>query len=247
MIGALDSFISRLPLTMIFFACMMSGVAYSMIILLMGGGQSDSGDGGGGHHGILSDLLGGNGHHGDAGTADGGGADGGGADGGGHHAVHISFFSPLSITTFLTGFGSLGLISLHALQWNPLHSIFGSGLGAALLNIGVTFAIYKIFISTQASSTATTKELIGIEASVITAIPVTGVGEIAYTSPKHGRQTALARSMTRELIEKGETVVIMKFVGTAAIVKLADESGLGTKPLPAGEEKPAGEEGPEKK
>jgi hypothetical protein len=220
MIESINSYLTRIPLNMIFGACMMFGVFYSTIILIMGG----MGDSGGGHHGILGGLMGGDG-------GNGGGGDGGG-DGGGGHSVHISFLSPVGVTTFLTGFGSMGLISLNALQAPPLVAIFGSGAAALVLNGIVSFAIYKIFISSQASTMTTTKELVGVEAMVITAIPGTGVGEIAYTS-QAGRQTSLARSLSREPIPKGETVIIVKFIGTAAQVKRAEGD---KKPEPAAQE-----------
>jgi membrane protein implicated in regulation of membrane protease activity len=222
MIESINTYLMRIPLNMIFGACMMFGVFYSTLILIMGG----SGDSSGGHHGILGGILGGDGGSGD------GGGDGGG---GGGHAVHISFLSPVGVTTFLTGFGSMGLISLNALGAKPLVAIFGSGAAAIVLNLIVSFAIYRIFISSQASTMTTTKELIGVEAMVITAIPGVGVGEIAYTS-QAGRQTSLARSLNKEPIPKGETVIIVKFIGTAAQVKRAE----GEK-KPEAESKPAPE------
>jgi membrane-bound ClpP family serine protease len=202
MIEHLNNVLNGIPLTMIFTGCVMFGVAYTVIILAFGG---HSGDGGG--HGVLDNLLG-------------GGGDSGGVDAGGGHSVHISFLSPLSLTTFMTAFGAFGLITNNALGWKPLAVIFGSGAGAALMNIVVSLVIFKVFIASQGSSLNTTAELIGVEAEVITAITPPHVGEIAY-STKQGRQTALARSYTGEPIDKGEIVVIVKFVGTAAQVKKA--------------------------
>jgi hypothetical protein len=211
----LNNVLAGIPLTMIFTGCVMFGVAYTVVILALGG---HSGDGSGGHHGILGNLLG-------------GGLDSG--DVGGGHAVHISFLSPLSLTTFMTAFGAFGLITNNALGWNPLAVIFGSGAGAALLNIMVSVVIFKVFIASQGSSLNTTAELIGVEAEVITAISATSVGEIAYTT-KQGRQTALARSITREPIPKGESVVIVKFIGTAAQVKKVGGADAPA-PIPAAE------------
>ncbi len=209
MIESINSLLTRMPLNMVFFGCMMFGVLYSTVILVLGG----LGDGGGGHHGLLQDLLG-------------GGGDGGDMSGG--HAVHINFFSPLSITTFLTAFGSFGLITLNAITLRPLLAILTSFAAAVVLNLAVTAVLYKIFYASQASSIPQINEIVGMEAEVITPIGAGTVGEIAYNT-KQGRQTSLARSITKEPISRGDSVIIEKFVGTAAYVR-RPESSLPDKP-----------------
>jgi len=205
MLESVNGLLTRVPLNLVFFGCMMFGVLYSSVILILGG----HGDGGGGgHHGLLQDLIG-------------GGSDGGGGDAGAGHAVHINFFSPLSITTFLTAFGSFGLITLNAMSLRPLVAIFGSCGAALLLNLIVTTVLYKIFYASQISSIPQVSELIGLEAEVITPIGAGSVGEIAYNT-KQGRQTSLARSITKEPISRGDSVKIEKFVGTAAYVRRFD-------------------------
>lgn len=211
MLDYINTFLTKIPLSMIFGGCMLVGLAYSFIILIFGG----QGDSGGAHHGFFSDMFGGTHHGGDISAG---------------AALHINFFSPLSITTFLTGFGSFGLITLDVLKWEPVLATFSSGGAAVVLNLIVTFAIYKIFIASQTSSISKMKDLIGFEAEVITAIPAQGVGEIAYTSDQ-GRQTALARSYKKEVISKGETVRIVKFIGTAAHVAKIEEAPKGTTKL----------------
>jgi len=206
MLESVNGLLTRVPLNLVFFGCMMFGVLYSSVILILGG--HGDGGGGGGHHGLLQDLIG-------------GGGDGGGGDAGAGHAVHINFFSPLSITTFLTAFGSFGLITLNAMCLKPLVAIFGSCGAALLLNLIVTTVLYKIFYASQISSIPQISELIGLEAEVITPIGVGKVGEIAYNT-KQGRQTSLARSITKEPISRGDSVKIVKFIGTAAYVRRFD-------------------------
>lgn len=205
MIESINSILTRIPLNLVFFGCMMFGVLYSTVILVLGG----HGDGGGGH-GFLHDLIGGGGDGGSGGDFSG-------------HAVHISFFSPLSVTTFMTAFGSFGLITLNAINLRPLMAIFSSCGAALLLNMIVTTVLYKIFFASQASSIPQINEIVGLEAEVITPIGASTVGEIAYNT-KQGRQTSLARSVTKEPISRGDSVKIEKFVGTAAYVSRLDSS-----------------------
>jgi len=227
MIESVNSLLTRIPLNLVFTGCMMLGVLYSMVILIFGG----HGEGDGGGHGLLHDLFSG-----------GGDAASGGSDFSGP-AVHINFFSPLSITTFLTAFGSFGLITLNAINLKPLMAIFSSCGAALLLNLIVTTVLYKIFYASQASSIPQINEIIGIEAEVITPIGAGSVGEIAYTT-KQGRQTSLARSITKEPIPRGDSVRIEKFVGTAAYVSRLDSAITEKKEDAAAEKDDKGEEKP---
>jgi membrane protein implicated in regulation of membrane protease activity len=189
------------PLNLVYVGCILAGVFYSLIIMLFG--QLSHGDGGGGGF-HFSDLIGGH----------------GGGDGGGVHtgAVHISFLSPLSITTFTTGFGALGLILKLALNVPPMASIFYAFGGSIVIDVGLNLALYKIFIQSQGSSVVTKADLIGLKAEVITTIPEDGTGEIWYDT-KTGREASSARALDKKEIHKGDFVEIKEIIGGVALVK----------------------------
>ena len=222
----LSDIISYGTLNFLFFACLLVGVTYAVILLAMGHiGGGDGGDGGhaDGGHAVGSDGDG----HADVSDA--------GSDGHFIPGLHLNLTSPMGIATFLTGIGSAGLICVNGFKLSLVWCVIGAGFGGVFLNVTVTYAIFKVFVTSQASSLVRTRELKGIEADVITPIPAEGVGQIAYTT-KQGRQTSLARSSGKTAIAKGETVVIEKFVGTTAIVKkqsgdsAEDDKKAGTPP-----------------
>lgn len=224
MLQSIGEILNIATLNIIFIGCLVFGIAYAVI--LMGVGALGGGDGhaDGGHA---------DGGHADGGGADGGhadGSDGGHADGGaaGHPLLFLNLTSPMGIATFITGVGSSGLICLDGFRLSILWSVIGSGVGGLLLNVVVTFSIFQIFVKAQASSIPKSRELHGIEAEVITQIPEQGVGEIAYIS-KQGRQTAIARSSAKVAIPKGECVIIEKFVGSAAYVRIAGSGASDNK------------------
>lgn len=202
-LGNLGSLVGIEPLTLVYLACILVGISYSFLIMLFGSlGHGGDGGGGGGFH--LSDLIGG----------------GGGDGGGGVHtgAVSINFLSPLSITTFITGFGALGLIFKLALGIKPMHTIFYAAGGSLVLDVLLNYALLKMFIQSQGSSLVKKKDIIGEKAEVLTTIPVDGLGEVWYDT-KSGRQSSPARSAVKEEIRQGSIVVITELVGGVAHVK----------------------------
>ena len=177
---------------------------------------------------IIGSILGEIGHHGvelagqdtDLGGADVGhdmdvGHDVGHADAGhlahdtglGHE--HISPFKPLTIATFMTGFGGLGLISQLGLKVSPLVSLFVAGPGALAIAAIEFAAFVRLIIGAEASSEATFYETLGSEAEVTVAIPENGLGQVAYHI-KGFRYMSPARSDDGKPIKQGERVRIMK-------------------------------------
>ena len=122
---------------------------------------------------------------------------------------HISPFKPLTIATFLTGFGGLGLVSQLGLRVSPLVSLFVAGPGALAIAAIEFAAFVKLVIRAQASSEATFYEPLGSEAEVTVAIPKKGLGQVAY-HVKGFRYMSPARSDDGKPIKQGERVRIMK-------------------------------------
>jgi membrane protein implicated in regulation of membrane protease activity len=192
-----------------YFLCLLVGLIYAVAATLMGGFHV----GGDGH-----DLQFG-GHDGDFGGHDGdtGGGGGGGEGDMSTGEIHFSPLSPIVITTFLTAFGAMGLISLYALGVGKLLSVAFAIL-LALLIAGAVFAAFtKIFAVTQSSSEAHQSEMVGTDGEVITPIGRDGLGEVAYVQ-RGSRYTAPARSIDGKPVARGTMVRIVRLVGNTVIV-----------------------------
>jgi membrane-bound ClpP family serine protease len=134
-------------------------------------------------------------------------------------APGISIFSPTIIASFITAFGGFGLIL------SQFHATDNAAVSAPLSLLGglvVAGAMYlffgTVFRHTQSSSESHVAQLIGAEANVITPIPESGVGEIAYVVGET-RYTAPARSESGVAVASGRTVKITRIVGTQFYVQ----------------------------
>jgi membrane protein implicated in regulation of membrane protease activity len=122
----------------------------------------------------------------------------------------ISPFSPTVICSFITAFGGFGLIFSSIPQtknvWvsTPLSLFGGLFIAAAVLWLFST-----LFHKTQSSSEGHMGALIGHTATVITPIPASGVGEIAYVQGG-SRYTAPAREQNGVAVANGQTVKITR-------------------------------------
>jgi membrane protein implicated in regulation of membrane protease activity len=150
-------------------------------------------------------LFGGHDVHTDLGT--GGHAEAGYQDTG---MPGLSPFSPTTICSFITSFGAFGLIfsriEATSSVWISLPlSIFGG-----LIIAGVVLWLFGvIFHNTQSSSEGRVATLVGHTATVITPIPASGVGEIAYVQAGT-RYTAPAREQNGAAVGNGQTVKITR-------------------------------------
>ncbi len=133
----------------------------------------------------------------------------------------FSALSPTTIATFVTAFGGFGMIfdkieaTHNPLISAPLSVLVGFVIAAALVSL-----LRTVFNRTQSSSESKVSQLPGISATIITPIPLNGVGEIAYI---HGgtRYTAPAREEKGAAIENGKTVTITRIVGSQFYVTAA--------------------------
>jgi len=126
----------------------------------------------------------------------------------------ISVLSPTIIASFLTSFGGFGIIfnQIRATH-NTLISAPLAVLGGMLIAGGVLWLMRAVFRHTQGSSESKVASLAGQAATVITAIPENGVGEIAYVQAGT-RYTAPAREERGVAVPNGGTVKITRVVGT---------------------------------
>ena len=86
-------------------------------------------------------------------------------------------------------------------------------IGGLLVAAMVVWLFGTIFHHTQSSSAGNTDLLIGRTATIITPIPAKGVGEIAYVQGG-SRYTAPARNEQSTEVRAGETVTIVRIVGS---------------------------------
>jgi hypothetical protein len=141
---------------------------------------------------------------------------------GGAHAfdagsVEVSPISPITIATFITAFGAVGIITRQLFEVPAAFSLVWAVLGGLLL-AGVMFLFYSRFlIGSQGSSEVRVSQLAGLTAEVIAPIPQGGVGEIALVA-QGARVTYPARSSQGAAIPRGALVVIEQMLGTQALV-----------------------------
>ena len=153
------------------------------------------------------------GHDSDVGT-------GGHAEAGFDHAgmPGISFFSPTVLASFVTAFGAFGIIFS---KIEMTSSVWASAplsiAGGCLVAWGVFWLFNSMFSKTQSSSESNVASLVGHTASIITPIPVNGVGEIVYVQGG-SRYNAPARAERGVAIPAGQSVKITRVVGSQFFV-----------------------------
>ena len=132
--------------------------------------------------------------------------------------VSVSPLSPITIATFVTTFGGVGLITTQFFRvdgrWSLLWAL-GSGLALA----GLMYVVVSQFlIGSQGSSEIRASDLLGTEAEVTVPIGATTPGQVAYVT-KSGRMSSMARSVTGEPIPRGEFVTIVRVRGPQVLVR----------------------------
>lgn len=157
-----------------------------------------------------------------------GGHDVSGHEGAGGHAEAgidpqdmpgFSALSPTTIASFITAFGGLGMVFTRIEKTSsPWISVPLAAVGAFVIAALVLTLFRTVFRTTQASSEAHISKLIGTTGTIITPIPVDGVGELAYVSGG-SRYTAPARSDGGEEVRSGSSVRITRIVGSQFYVE----------------------------
>ncbi|HLH52904.1 MAG TPA: NfeD family protein [Verrucomicrobiae bacterium] len=134
----------------------------------------------------------------------------------------ISFFSPTVLACFVTAFGACGLILSHI---ESTRSVWISAPISAVAGGAIAFVALVIFnwmfSKTQSSSESRVASLAGQTASIVSPIPINGVGEIAYIQGG-SRYTAPARTESGAAIAAGKPVRITRIVGTQYFVEALD-------------------------
>ncbi|HOS93540.1 MAG TPA: NfeD family protein [Armatimonadota bacterium] len=214
----------------IYWASFVFGALFLLLLGVLGhfGGHDAGGHDIGGHdvggHDIGGHDVGGHdaGGHGAAGHADGGGAHGPASPS--SQFSGISPLSPLIISCFLTIFGATG-IACASIGVPPLISAPLASVSALVISALAFVAFSRLLMRIQSTSHYALHELEGLEGTVVTPIPASGVGEVAVVAHET-RRTNPARSADGSAIEKHVTVVVERVVGNTLMVRKAIDERL---------------------
>jgi len=139
--------------------------------------------------------------------------------------VSVSPLSPITIASFITAFGGIGVIASQFFKIDPRWSLVWATGGAVVLS-GLMFLFYSQFlIRSQGSSEVRASELIGLPAEVSVPIGEGATGQVAYNT-KAGRMLSMAKAVDGGEIPRGQLVKIVRVVGHTVLVKAdsTDES-----------------------
>lgn len=133
------------------------------------------------------------------------------------HSHGPSIFSPVVLASALTAFGGAGLIGSIGFNFSYIVTLLFALAVSFLIGAAVFFGVVKLIYSSQSDSNFSEEELYDVEAAVVTPIPRSGFGEIAFIAG--GTRTTLpARSTDETAIEKGTKVMIRKVENRIAFV-----------------------------
>ena len=141
-----------------------------------------------------------------------------------HGDVDVPSLSPITIASFITAFGSFGLLAVYLFNVPDRVSLLWASGGGLVVAIIAHFAFGYFLIAPQGSSEVTARDIIGLTAEVITPIPANGVGQVAFVAQGR-RVTSSARSAGGAPVPKGTFVSIQSFTGSLAVVRPQQDSG----------------------
>ncbi len=148
------------------------------------------------------------------------GGSGGHAEAGGDSSDSpgVSIFSPIIMAAFVTSFGAFGLVfsEVEATR-RPFISAPLAVIGAFAVALMLVGVLRKVMRASDSSSESKVSSLPGCVATVISSIPVGGVGEIAYVQGG-SRYTAPAREEEGLSVGTGKSVTITRIVGQQCYV-----------------------------
>lgn len=135
-----------------------------------------------------------------------------------HPEVGLSPLSPITIASFITAFGGVGLITNNLTTLSPIVGLMISAISGVALS-GFIFLVYtRVLMEAQGSSQVESGELIGITAEVITPIPPGKIGEVVIVV-RGARIRHAARSFDEQAIPRGTLVEVVEEAGSVVIVK----------------------------
>jgi len=132
--------------------------------------------------------------------------------------VSVSPLSPITIASFVTSFGGIGVLATQFFGVDARISLLWA-TGGALLISALMFLFYsQILIRSQGSSEIRRSDIVGLEAEVTVPIGADTPGQVTYIT-KSGRMSSTARSATGKPIPRGQLVEIVRVAGPQALVR----------------------------
>jgi membrane protein implicated in regulation of membrane protease activity len=142
-----------------------------------------------------------------------------------HGSVEVSPLSPITIASFVTSFGGLGLVGTQLLRMPETISLLFSIAGASLIAGGMFFFYSRVLVAGQGSSEVQLAAIKGKMAEVIIPIPKDGLGQVAFVA-RGSRTTWAARSADNKPIPRGTVVTIMAVTGNTVLVSKQQSSSV---------------------
>jgi len=134
-----------------------------------------------------------------------------------HGSVDVSPLSPITLASFITSFGGLGIIATQLFYIPENFSLIFATIGATLIAAGMFLFYSRVLVAGQGSSEIRMSEISGKKAQVIIPIPENGLGQVAITA-RGTRTTRGARSVDGKAIPRGVVVTIQTVTGNSVIV-----------------------------
>ena len=134
-----------------------------------------------------------------------------------HGAVGVSPLSPITIASFVTSFGAIGLISTQLFLVPDNISLVIAAVGAACVAGGMFFFYSRVLVAGEGSSAVRLADISGMSAEVVIPIPKNGLGQVAFVA-RGRRATRGARSADGKPIPRGTIVTIQAVTGNMVIV-----------------------------
>jgi len=132
--------------------------------------------------------------------------------------VSVSPLSPITIASFVTSFGGIGVLATQFFGVDGRISLLWA-TGCAVLISAVMFLFYsQVLIRSQGSSEIRRSDIVGLEAEVTVPIGMDTPGQVTYIT-KSGRMSSTARSATGRPIPRGQLVQIVRIAGPQALVR----------------------------
>ena len=139
---------------------------------------------------------------------------GGGADG----DFHFPLFSPLTLATFCGAVGAIGLLTSSGLGLSDSASVGTALGGGAVFTYVVTYAAWRLLVSSTGTQTVREHDLVGATAEVLTPIPQDGLGEVV-AMVRGQRHAAPARTTDGAPVGRGAVVTVVRVAGVTLIVQ----------------------------
>ncbi len=132
--------------------------------------------------------------------------------------VAVSPLSPITVATFVTTFGGIGVLCTQLFDCPAPLGLLISTVSALLTGGLMYLVVSQFLVRSQASSELRRSELIGMQAEVTVPIGESSLGQVTYVT-KSGRMSSMARSLDGRPIPRGQFVEIVRTIGQQVLVR----------------------------